>query len=447
MPTLALPAKAWYGDVEAELSIPDNWVVEVLRPDDAEALHPRDLAEALRSPVGCPGLAELARDKGNALIVVDDLGRPTRAGDIVPGVVQILAEAGIAAERISILVATGSHRPLSDDDIRRKLGTDIAARFETASHDAFGDELEDLGRLPSGVPVIVNRRVAAADLVVGISCVIPHKLTGFTGGGKLMLPGASGILSIANLHSFEKKRRRGALERSGQAPDVRDMIGDYARHAGLDFSINAVVNSRRQLAGLFCGCPIEAHRRAASRASQVYHTQIPDEVRRGTDILLLNAYPLDADPVQASKPLWARSLFPGAQAILLDPACDGIAYHGWNEFKRASLGNLLWAGGGRRAPRGLGNRHFRAGLCERPTSSERFAAEDDVFFANSIAKRLTADRAPLWICSERFPEYKRRQQFPNGRLFATWDEILASGLLGTGPRRLTVLPCAPLQLP
>jgi hypothetical protein len=468
MPSLKLNANAWHGDGVIELHLPDNWQLDILAPDDAAGLTPGAVAAALETPIGSPSLAELARDRvgavrsrASALIVVDDLGRPTRAEAVIPSVLAILTGAGVSPDRISFLVATGSHRPLKEEEIRRKLGSDVAARFPVANHDAFGSDLCHLGRLPSGLPVIVNRRIAEADLVVGISCVIPHSLTGFSGGGKLLLPGASGLLSIAHLHSFERKRRRGAIDRTTALPDARDAVGEYAVRAGLNFSINAVVNSNREIAGLFCGHPVDAHRQATLCARKVYRTPIPPQLRASTDILLLSAYPMDADPVQVSKPLWPISLFPGAQPILIDPACDGAAYHGWNEFKRSSLINLAAAGVGRltksarsgdvgptfwsRTVRAAANRRFRAELERRPTDYDRFLSAGAPFTNNNPAKRVSANRIPLWICSDAFPEYKRVQQFPKGRLFPNWQAVLQG--LGQGPRRVTVFPCTPLQLP
>ena len=461
MPSLILNVKAWHGDGELELQLPDTWQLNVLAPDDAEGLAPSAVEAALERPIGSPSLEELARDKASALIVVDDLGRPTRADRVIPTLLAMLTRAGVDPDGISFLVATGSHRPLREEEIRQKLGSDVATRFPVANHDAFAHDLRHLGTLPSGLPVIVNRRIAEADLVVGISCVIPHSHTGFSGGGKLILPGASGLLSIANLHSFERKRPRGAVDRATALPDARDAVGEYALRAGLDFSINVVVNSRREITGLFCGNPLDAHREAALFARKVYRTPIPRELRASTDILLLSAYPMDADPVQVSKPLWPISLFPAAQPILIDPACDGAAYHGWNEFKRASLVNLVLSGLGRLTSggdeaggkasfwspklRAAANRRFRAELDRRSTDYGRFLEEGPPFTDNTPAKRVSANRIPLWICSDAFPEYKRIQQFPKGRLFADWQAVLQS--LGQGPRRVTVFPCTPLQLP
>lgn len=463
MGRIPLRTRAWHGDEEIELPIPDSWTVDTLPPADGPALSDQELTAALARPLGCAPLPEMARGAGSALIIIDDLGRPTPAHQIAPRLVQALLDAGIHAERISFLVATGSHRQLTKDEIARKLGADLAARFAVHCHDACYDELVDLGPLPSGMPVIVNRRVVEADLVIGISCVLPHTLAGFSGGGKIMLPGCAGLRSIAQLHSFSPKRRRGDTSSTGRHPDGRELIEAFASRAGLDFSINTVLNTRREISGLFAGSHIDAHRRAVEYARRIYRTPISSEIRQATEIVIVNGYPMDADPVQVSKSQWVRQLFPNAQMILFDPACDGIAYHGWSEFQKANVINMLC--GTISEARTVGRypaplaavlsrggfyrwamRRFARQVEKIDVSFRAFDVGARLLVRNSIAKRIMAKRAPLVICSEGFPNWKRQVQFPNSRLYRSWEEVRDAGHLPDEPRRVAVLPCAPLQL-
>ena len=337
MARISLRSRAWHGDTGIELAVPDAWNVEVLPPADAPELGEEELARAL----GDPTLEEAARGRGTALIVVDDLGRPTPAHRIVPHLLRMLSAAGVPEGGISFLVATGSHRQLSAEEVERKLGAEVCRRYPVHCHDAFSPDLRDLGRLSSGMPVIVNGRVVDAGIVIGVSCVLPHTLTGFSGGGKILLPGCAGILSIAELHSFETKRPRGAAEPAYRRPDAREVIDAFAERAGLEFSVNVVVNSRRRIAAVAAGEAKAAHAAAVEQARRIYRTEIPEELRREAGLVIANSYPLDADPVQVSKSQWPRRVFPDARLVLHDPACDGIAYHGWSEFQKASMINML----------------------------------------------------------------------------------------------------------
>jgi hypothetical protein len=150
--------------------------------------------------------------------------------------------------------------------------------------------------------------------------------------------------------------------------------------------------------------------------------------------------------------------------ILHDPACDGIAYHGWSEFQKASVANMLCgaisegktdghypgplgAVLARRFVRELGHRRLVREAQRTDVSYAAYQAERGTIPVNTLAKRVMAKRAPLIICSEAFPEWKRRVQFPTSRLYADWASVAAAGHLPAAPRRVAVIPCAPLQIP
>ena len=462
MARISLRSRAWHGDADIELAVPDAWNVEVLPPEDGPELGEEELARALTRPIGSPPLEEAARGKGTALIVVDDLGRPTPAHRIVPHLLRMLAAAGVPEDGISFLVATGSHRPLTAEEKERKLGAEVCSRYPVHCHDAFGPDLRDLGRLDSGMPVVVNGRVVDAGLVIGVSCVLPHTMTGFSGGAKILLPGCAGILSIAELHSFEAKRPRGGAEPASRRPDAREVIEAFAERAGLDFSVNVVVNSRRQVAAVAAGGARAAHAAAVERARRICRTEVPEELRREADLVIANSYPLDADPVQVSKSQWPRRVFPGARLVLHDPACDGIAYHGWSEFQKASVANMLCGAIGQArtdgccprpvgalfgaAPlRELGHRRLRREAERTDVSYRAYEEGRGTIRRNTAAKRVMARRGPLVLCSEGFPEWKQRIQFPKAGLYRSWEALAAD--LPAGGLRVAVLPCAPLQIP
>ncbi|MFP6589657.1 MAG: lactate racemase domain-containing protein [Candidatus Latescibacterota bacterium] len=464
MARIPLRSRAWHGDEQIELPVPGAWSVDVLHPADAPELPEEGLRQALAQPHAGPSLAELAKGKNTALIVVDDLGRPTPAHRIVPHLLALLEAAGIGPGGVSFLIATGSHRQVSQQELERKLGADVVAHYPVHCHDAFHDDLRDLGRLPSGMPVIVNQRVLDAELVIGVSGILPHTLAGFSGGGKILLPGCAGILSIAELHSFEPKRTRAQTEPLHRRPDAREVIESFADRAGLAFSVNTVINSRRELAAIVAGNSRLAHAQAVLRAGEVYRTEIPQELRQSAEIVIVNGYPLDADPVQVSKSQWPRKLFPRASMILYDPACDGIAYHGWSEFQKASVTNMLCGtiseartDGRYPAPLGallarpllrkLGHLRLRREAERTDVSYQAYLNKRGTIHTNTIAKRVMAKRAPLVICSQSFPEWKRVMQFPKSVLLRDWEAVAAAGYLPEEARRVAVIPCAPLQIP
>ena len=326
--TATVYSRAWYGDEELTLNFPSGWEVEMLAPADGPALSDAQIAQAFAEPIGTPRIAEMARGKKSAAIVVDDLSRPTPAATVIPFLLRELTEAGVPKSEIRFVVGGGSHRPLTDAEAAKKVGTDIAAEHEVTSHNFMAGDLGALGSLDNGMPIYVNRVVADADFKICLGGIYPHGAVGFGGGAKLVVPGIAGFATMFYFHSFSPSRGHAVIERTGSEPDHRDFAEAVARKLGLDVITNVVLNSRREICGLFVGDFVQAHRKGAHFALDTYGTVIPETSRKETDLVVLNCYPLDADPIQTGKALWATRYFEKAWTMALNPATDGICYHG-----------------------------------------------------------------------------------------------------------------------
>ena len=144
--TATVYSSAWYGDEELTLNFPSGWEVEVLGPKDAPALSDMQIERAFAEPIGTARIAELAKGKKSAAIVVDDLSRPTPAAAVVPVLLRELASVGVPKSEIRFVVGGGSHRPLTDEEVAKKIGAGIAAEYEATSHDFMGGDLRALGK-------------------------------------------------------------------------------------------------------------------------------------------------------------------------------------------------------------------------------------------------------------------------------------------------------------
>ena len=326
--TATVYSSAWYGDEELTLNFPNGWEVEVLGPKDAPALSDMQIERAFAEPIGTARIAELAQGKKSAAIVVDDLSRPTPAAAVVPVLLRELASAGVPKSEIRFVVGGGSHRPLTNEEVANKIGADIAAEYEATSHDFMGGDLRALGNLENGMPIYLNRVVADADFKICLGGIYPHGAVGFGGGAKLVVPGIAGFATMFYFHTFSPSRGHAVVERKGSEPDHRDFSEAVARVLGLDVIVNTVLNRRREICGLFVGDFVEAHRKGAHFALDTYSTEIPEASRKETDLVVLNCYPLDSDPIQTGKALWATRYFEKAYQMALNPATDGICYHG-----------------------------------------------------------------------------------------------------------------------
>ena len=326
--TATVYSRAWYGDEALTLNFPDGWDVDILGPKDAPALTDAEIEQAFAEPIGTARISELARGKKSAAIVVDDLSRPTPAARLIPSLLRELAAAGVPKSETRFVVGGGSHRPLTDQEMAKKIGADIAAAYPTTSHNFMSGDLRALGNLENGMPIYLNRWVADADFKICLGGIYPHGAVGFGGGAKLVVPGIAGFATMFYFHTFSPSRGHAVIERRGTEPDHRDFSEAVASVLGLDVIANVVLNTRREICGLFVGDFVQAHRKGAHFALETYSTVIPEQHRKETDLVVLNCYPLDSDPIQTGKALWAVSHFEKAYRMALNPASDGICYHG-----------------------------------------------------------------------------------------------------------------------
>lgn len=326
--TATVHSRAWYGDEELTLNFPEGWEVEILSPKDAPELSNHQIEQNFAEPIGTQRILELARNKKSAAIIVDDLSRPTPAAKVIPFLINELISAGIPKSEIRFVVGGGSHRPINDQEIAKKVGPDIAAEFQVTNHNFMSGDLTGYGTLDNGMPIYIDPVVAASEFKICLGGIYPHGSVGFGGGAKLIVPGIAGFATMFYFHTFSPGRGHAVIERQGSTPDHRDFSEQVAKVIGLDVIVNTVLNTRREICGLFVGDFIEAHRAAAHFALDTYGTVIPMESRKETDLVVLNCYPLDSDPIQTGKALWASGYFENAYKMALNPASDGICYHG-----------------------------------------------------------------------------------------------------------------------
>jgi len=296
---------------------------------DAPAMPESVIAAALTRSIESPLLHQLAKDKRRVAIAVDDLSRPTPAGEILPMLLERLKAGDIHDEQISIIISLGAHSALTPEQIRLKVGVEAAQRVRVENHDCNGN-LVDTGVKVGQTPVLINRTFAEADLKILIGSVVPHVFAGFSGGAKMVLPGLANIESIEWTHKavlMGLRGKAGTLEGNR----FRAEFERVARHVGVQFSINVVVNSRREIAGLFAGDIEAAHRHAAKFARQIYATPLPTEP---LDVAICNAYPKDDELLQAENAFMFHHTAPANYLkadglILLTSACSlGMGHHG-----------------------------------------------------------------------------------------------------------------------
>jgi len=334
--SLTLPMDSWYGarrfdhlfDVR-DFPIPSKWHVEIFEPDALRGVAPLSAEQVLRSlqePIGSESLAKLAAGRKDAVIIVDDLSRPTPAFAVLPQIISELATGGLRDEDIRIIIGLGTHRPLTETEQRRKLGRELVDRFKVVNHNAFTRQLTRYQRSDGGPDFAINRVVGEADLKISVSGIIPHGGAGFGGGAKAILPSVSAYDTIMYNHSTFAWEGYGIVypERIESACIRRDMEA-AARVVGLDFSVNLVFTPFKELLGVYAGDFVAAHRKGCAVAHRLFLTEVPTEK---LDIVIAGGYPMDTDIGQSHRGTWPEKY--GHTSALLAGARDGWAYHGDN---------------------------------------------------------------------------------------------------------------------
>jgi len=266
-----------FGNAEkvVRLDLPADQVVIARGPNPATDKDWEEVvAEAIGFPLGAAAIHQQNLRGKRVVIITDDWGRPTPAYQAIPVILEEVERAGAERQRIVFVTASGMHDPMTTEELERKLGSDTVARYRCISHDA-GDwgSLSFCGISPDGIPVWINREVAAADYRIALGRIAPHDLYGYEGGYKMILPGVAGFDTIAHHHTlrFLPECREGDNENPSRRQ--ADAVG---RMVGIDFLINAVVNSSGQPLKAFCGEPMLVHREGVAWGErEVWGAHVP----------------------------------------------------------------------------------------------------------------------------------------------------------------------------
>jgi lactate racemase len=291
-----------YGRTGLDVDLPDDRVVGPLAirpapplPDPAAAL-----AQALTHPIGTPPLAELARGRKNACILVCDVTRPVPNRVILPPLLRTLEAQGIARRDILILVATGLHRPNEGAELEEMLGADVVASYRVENHRGkVLEEHDHLGTTPRGVPVHLDRRYVRADLKITTGLIEPHLMAGYSGGRKVICPGIAALETVRVWHGpqfLEHPRADcGILEGN----PVHEESTRIAWMAGCDFIVNVCLDGQRRVTWVGAGHMEKAWQEGVRFAEQVARVPVAEPL----DVVVTSCagYPLDTTFYQAIK--------------------------------------------------------------------------------------------------------------------------------------------------
>ena len=290
-----------YGEKTVNLELPDRVALLEMKPAEALSDQTSAIQEALVNPIESPPLKELARGRKNACIVISDITRPVPNKIILPPLLKTLKENGIGRENITILVATGMHRPNLGDELESMVGREIMDHYTIVNHYCRKPEVYRKIDEIDGAPIELNIHYLDADLKILTGLIEPHFYAGYSGGRKSLLPGISSFETMKFMHSYKMIDHPNVTNCLTRGNPFHEYGVRVTESAGVDFILNVVINKQRQITGVFAGHYNHAH---LAGCEMVYsHSVVRLDQRVDMVITSGGGYPLDATFYQISKAL------------------------------------------------------------------------------------------------------------------------------------------------
>ena len=327
-----------YGKGTLDVTPPDGCVPTVIRkralpllPDPA-----RSIADVLDRPATSAPLADLARGARTACILICDITRPVPNGLFLGPLVRRLIDAGIPAAGITVLVATGLHRPNEGDELAELVGDPwVLNTVKVINHDARDNAAHLLlGRTPRGTVVRLDRRLMEADLKIATGLVEPHFMAGWSGGRKVIAPGVAHAETITTFHNaaFMSHPRAANCVLDGNPLHEEQLA--IVRMLGGALALNTVIDEERRLAFVNFGEIVTSHLQAVDFVREYAKVSVPRRFK--TVVTSAAGYPLDKTYYQTVKGMVGPLdiLEPGGDLIIASACSEGMGSAHYVEAQR-----------------------------------------------------------------------------------------------------------------
>lgn len=289
-----------YGKTEICARIPTRNYLGSIEPKEKPAVADAkaEIERALKNPIGTRPLADIAKKGNRVVVVADDHTRSTQSHLMISPILNELNTVGVKDEDITVIFACGSHRAVRPEEMKKLVGEEVVNRVKLISHDYKAKDLVYLGKTKTyGTEVHVNKTFAEADIKILTGDVGLHYYAGYGGGRKSILPGISSAETIQRNHAMllDPKARTGNLDGN---PVHEDMV-EAAKLAKVDFVVNIVTNSKRELVQAFAGDLEQAFNAGVRLVDEMY--KVPIEQRADIVVVSSGGHPHDINLFQAYK--------------------------------------------------------------------------------------------------------------------------------------------------
>jgi lactate racemase len=321
------------------IQIPDNVPVQQVEsrkiapvPDVRTAVE-----ESLNHPIGTSRLRDLVKPGQTVALVVTDITRQLPEEIILSLLLRELEAGGIRKQDITAIVATGTHRPNTPEELNKKFG-DIVNEISFINHDSYDSKgLVELGTSSSGIPLVFNRAVAQADIRISTGVIETHLFAGYSGGVKSIAVGVAGEKTIAATHNYQmlQQTRLGIVEGN----EFRRFLTEATQAVGLHFIVNVVQTGKKEAVKVVAGDPVDAFNEGVKTARHLYEVEIDQP---GEIVVSGVSYPKSRDLYQATRAANAVVFGPqpvvvkGGTILIPAPCEDGCGHPGYCTIMKRS---------------------------------------------------------------------------------------------------------------
>ena len=314
-----------------------NEVEKVILPKQPVILNPANLPEdldeaavvkkALEEPIGSKRLNQIVKPGDKIVIITSDITRPMPTGKVMDPLMEELLSAGVSPDNVTLVFARGSHRHHSQQEMAHLAGNWYG---KICCVDSDSANVIHLGTTSSGTPVDIDARVVQADRRICLGNVEFHYFAGYSGGAKAIMPGVSTVSAITMNHRMmvDPRARAGNLDDN----PVRRDIEEAGKMTGIDFIVNVVLNTRKQIIYCAAGDSIQAHRDACAYLNDIYRSPISAKA----DIVIVSqgGAPKDLNLYQTQKALdnAGHAVKDGGTVILVGSCFEGFGNQVFEEW-------------------------------------------------------------------------------------------------------------------
>ena len=289
-----------YGKDKIFFNIPKNFSIFSIKQKSFSEIRNvyEETRNSLMNPISSKSLLSLIKGKKSACIVVTDITRKCPDKELLIPILEIL-EKEISHEKITILIASGMHKKMTDNEKIEKYGKKVFENYKIIDHDANDEKnLVSLGKTNNGFDVKLSKTAIDSDFIISLGVVEPHQFAGYSGGYKTVSIGIANDSTISRTHSAEILKKTKITVGQIEDNPIQEEIVEIGKKSWLNFIVNVILGNSNEILAIESGAPLETHRNLIKKIRQFNEVSL----KKSYDIVICGVgYPRDSNLYQATR--------------------------------------------------------------------------------------------------------------------------------------------------